>query len=438
LSARLSEVTVKLRNMAHWTAPGVLIAALLVAGPRSSTAARGEAAVQRDALPACAPGRRSTHAPAEPAGPQTPGACRAEGPVLESGVQLARPVQAGFTPAGYHHLGANTSGEWSGVSGRISVVNGSVRPRSYDFVAGRFMVKRDMGRGSIAWLEAGWAETGWVGVGSPHIYTFNTNTNTWQFYNQYALRPGDRIWLDIHSDTDGVWAAWLWWNNRWNLLTAQKLPIGAGAYVEQYVEVHVDDSRPTRVDVPPVTVDNVQLKPVGGGDSRYWRADVPTLTGTGPGEPQRAGGFCLNWLNLYDTWTAGDCVDGLGGGLLTTEPAPLPSGEAEVVRTSPAPSSRAQTDARTSDAATHHPAVPGPSAANPADRVRNASRADLAATARPADQGTTEAPKESPSARPTPAATVTPATPRRGLLGSLLGRSAVRRPAPAPGTAGGR
>jgi hypothetical protein len=393
LSVRLSEVTVKLRNVAHWTAPGVLIAALLVigprsssVGPRSSTVVRGETLAAGRTLPACAPGRSSTHAPTTPAGPDSPGACRARGPILESAVRLTRPAQAGFTPAGYHHLGANTSGEWSGVSGRISVVNGSVRSRSYDFVASRFMVKRNLGAGRISWLEAGWAETGWAGIGAPHIYTFNTNTNTWQFYDQYALKTGDRLWIDIHSDTDGVWGAWLWWNNRWNLLTAQKLPVGPSAYVEQYVEVHVDDSNPSRIDVPPVTVDNVALKPVGGGLPRFWRADVPTLTGTGPGEQQRSGGFCLTWLNLYDTWRAGDCTDGIGGGLLTTRPAPLPSGEAEVVQPS-------------ATAAPVNSVSPAPAATTPG-----------AAPASPTGSST-----------PAPAATPTRDSARPGLLGSLLG-----------------
>jgi hypothetical protein len=391
---------VKLRKVAQWSAPAVLIAALLAAGPASSAATHAgtsppeeAAAAYAGQLPACTAGAApSTHAPTVPAGPATPGACRSNGPILESAVRLTRPAQAGFTPAGYHHLGANTGGEWSGVSGRISVVNGSVRPRSYDFVASRFMVKRDLGGGSIAWLEAGWAETGWAGVGAPHIYTFNTNTNTWQFYNQYAIKPGDRVWLDIHSDVDGVWGAWLWWNNRWNLLTAQKLPIGASAYVEQYVEVHVDDSHPTRVDVPPVTVDNVQLKPVGGGEPRFWRDDVPTLTGTGPDQPQRTGGFCLNWINPYDTWTAGDCSDDVGG-LLLTKPAPPPSGEAEVVP----PSATPTTAAPTADPSGSAPAAVTPSAAS----------------------STSPTPAETP----TPPVTPAPAqpTPARGLLGKLLG-----------------
>ena len=287
------------RNIARWCALAAVTALLAGAVPAVSAST---------GLPACPAGRASTRPPSTPAGPNSPRACRAAGRILESGVRLTRPGQTDFTPSGYHHLGANSAGEWSGVSGRISVVDGSIRPGSYDFVAARFMVKRNMGGGTISWLEAGWAQTGWAGPLRQHIYTFNTNTHTWQFYDQYALQPGDRVWMDLHSDANGMWGAWLWWNNRWNLLTAQRLPIGQSAYVEQYVEVHVDAGRPARIDVPSVTVDNVQLRPPDGSTARYWRDDVPTLTGYGPGQPQRTGGFCLTWVNRYDTWTAGDCA----------------------------------------------------------------------------------------------------------------------------------
>jgi hypothetical protein len=296
--------------VARWGALAGLIAALSGSAP----------ALSAERLPVCSPGAASTEAPTGPAGPDSPGACRARARVLESGT---------FTPSGYHHLGANTAGVWSGVSGRMSVVNSAVRPGSYDFVAGRFMAKRDLGGGRIAWLEVGWAETGWASPGRQHVYTFNTNTNAWQFYDQYTLKPGDKAWVDLHTDAAGVWGAWLWWSNRWNLLTAQRLPIGATAYMEQYVEVHVDPRRAAQIDVPSVTVDNVQLRPPGGGPARFWRTDVPTLTGDGagtglvaglglglglgigvgadPGQQQRNGGFCLHWINRYDTWTAGDC-----------------------------------------------------------------------------------------------------------------------------------
>jgi hypothetical protein len=310
----------KNRNVARWCALTGLVAALALAGPAMSETTKG--------LPTCTPGPPSTSPPTGPAGDGTAGACRSDTRRTPESSLSPEALRTTSTLGGYHHLGAGTSGEWAGVSGRISVVDGGVRPGTYDFVAGRFMAKRDLGAGRIAWLEAGWAETGWAGAGRQHLYTFNTNTNTWQFYDQYVLRPGDKVWLDLHTDGDGGWQAWLWWNNRWNLLTAQRLPIGASAYVEQYVEVHVDTGRPTRVAVPAVTVDNVQLRPAGGGSAQYWREDVGTLVGDMT--VQRTGGFCLNWINRYDTWTAGDCPS---NSLLPRPPAPEPPpvGEADVV-----------------------------------------------------------------------------------------------------------
>jgi hypothetical protein len=271
-------------------------------------------------LPVCSGGPASTRAPTGPAGAASPGACRAGGQTAESSVDPSK-LRRSASPPAYHHLGAGTSGEWAGVSGRIGVVDGTVRPGTYDFVAGRFMVKRDLGGGHIAWLEAGWAETGWASPGRQHLYTFNTNTKTWQFYDQYTLKPGDKVWLDLHTDADGVWQAWLWWNNRWNLLTAQRLPIGMSAYIEQYVEVHKDTLSAGRIGVPPVPVDNVQLRPAGGGPAQPWGDDVATLTGDLTA--QRLGGFCLDWISHYDVWTAGDCPPLLPTGLLPTlDPVP--------------------------------------------------------------------------------------------------------------------
>jgi hypothetical protein len=257
------------------------------------------------------------------------------------------------------------------------------------------MVKRNMGAGRISWLEAGWAQTGWAGPLRQHIYTFNTNTHSWQFYDQYALRPGDRVWLDLHSDANGVWGAWLWWNNRWNLLTAQRLPIGSSAFVEQYVEVHVDSGRPARIDVPEVTVDNVQLRPPDGGAARYWRDDVPTLTGYGPGQPQRTGGFCLNCVNRYDTWTAGDCgpdtdAPAPGGGRAAPAAATVPPATQPAAPTTAGPAIQATAPPPVTPATTQ-PTVPG--------------EADLGASA--------------PSTPNPPAST---APEERPLLGGLLGQ----------------
>ena len=308
----------KKRSVARWCALAGLVATLGATWPAP--------ALSRARLPECAPGGASTRPPTGPPGPHSPRACRADARRVPESMARMRRSPESTTASGYHHLGAGTADEWAGVSGRISVVNGTVRANTYDFVASRFMVKRDTGGGRIAWLEAGWAETGWAGGGRQHIYTFNTNSRSWQFYDQYTLRAGDRIWIDLRADSNGVWQAWLWWNNRWNLLTAQKLPIGQTAYVEQYVEVHVDPRRKGRIDLPPVTVDNVQLRPADGR-GRYWRDDVPTLTADGT--QQRGGAFCLEWTTRYDTWRAGTCPSARL--FRSPAPEPPPMGDAEVV-----------------------------------------------------------------------------------------------------------
>lgn len=206
--------------------------------------------------------------------------------------------------AGYHHLGASTSGTWSGVLGRMSVGAAGVREASYDFVATRFMVKADTGTGT-RWLEAGWAQTGWAQTGQQRIYTFDTNSNRWTFYDQYPIRPGDRIWIELAAVRAGggsAWAAWLWWHDAWRKLTVQALPIGEHATLEQYVEVYVDPRRGGTVRVPRIDVDNVQVQPEPGAAMRHWTPDaVPTSPGKGDGR------YCLTWHEGYDTWSARSC-----------------------------------------------------------------------------------------------------------------------------------
>ncbi|GAA0816391.1 hypothetical protein Sya03_29140 [Spirilliplanes yamanashiensis] len=282
--------------MGRCCALAALTAGLALAAPAASHPA---------ALPACVPsGGAPTDAPTGPPSAAAPGACRAAD-IPESAVP--RPPAGG-----YQHLGATTAGEWSGVSGRFAVRDARVRSRTHDFVAARFMVKRDLGGGEVSWLEAGWAETGWAGDGRQRIYTYDTNSRAWRFYDQYPLRDGDQVWLDLRTDADGVWQAWLWWDGRWNLLTAERLRVGPAAQAEQYVELHTDSRRPAPVSVPPVTVDNVQLKPAGAAPVRYWRDDVPTITDDA--NPARRPDLCLTWTTHYDTWSAGSCPPGPPGG----------------------------------------------------------------------------------------------------------------------------
>jgi hypothetical protein len=266
----------------------------------------------------------------------------------------------GGASAGYRHLGAGTAGEWAGVSGRLAVTDPAVRAGSYDFLATRFMVKQRLGNGDIAWLEAGWAETGWSGGGRQRIYTYDTDGRAWRFYDEFVLRPGDRVWLDVHADADGVWQAWLWWDNRWNLLSAESLPIGADAFIEQYVELHVDAERPARITVPPVAVEQVELLPTGGGPAVPWREDVETVTGEAAEVDDAA--LCLDWVTRYDTWSAGDCPPSGGHRpAASEEPAPTNDGAGPgTAASSPHPTAPAagQPDAPAGDGPTERPGTP--------------------------------------------------------------------------------
>lgn len=214
----------------------------------------------------------------------------AVGLVLAGGASAAPPAQ-------YHHLGAASTGEWSGVLGRLTVRDTGVRVGTHDFVATRLMVKEEA-KGRLSWLEAGWAETGWAGGGKQRVYTYDTTRNAWTFYDNFPLADNEQIWISVHTEKDDVWQAWLWWRDRWHLLTTAKLPLGGRGQVEQFVEVHVDGG--AAFSVPRITVDNVQVR--DGDANRYWRqADVPSASGGSTGE------YCLDWATRFDTWTAGTC-----------------------------------------------------------------------------------------------------------------------------------
>ncbi|MGH3713491.1 MAG: hypothetical protein ACRDT4_08550 [Micromonosporaceae bacterium] len=207
-------------------------------------------------------------------------------------------LPVGAESGGYRHLGAVTSTQWHGVVGRLAVTDPGVRAGTYDFVAARFMAKEQVG-GDTVWLEAGWSENGWRD-GGPAVYTYDSASATWSFYDAYRIAPGDRIWIYLDSTPDGEWAAWLWWDGAWRMLRTVTLPTGADAQIEEFVEVYADPRRAGTVTLPATAVDNVALRTADGG-SVPWRAEVDTATA------DRADGYCLDWRTPYDTWSAATC-----------------------------------------------------------------------------------------------------------------------------------
>jgi len=203
--------------------------------------------------------------------------------------------------AGYTHLGATTFGQWGQVAGRLQVTDPAVRPDSYDFVAARFMAKQETS-GGTRWLEAGWAEVGWSGAGRQRVYTFDTSTSRWTFYDQYPVQPGEQIAIALSATGRGdQWAATLWWHGAWYPLTTVTLPAGPLAIMEEYVEVYRDPSRPAgRLVVPPIAVSGVTVG--GPGAARPWtQADVPSYRSSTPD------GYCVTQLDEWTHWQAGTC-----------------------------------------------------------------------------------------------------------------------------------
>jgi hypothetical protein len=200
----------------------------------------------------------------------------------------------------YTHLGATTLGDWGQVSGQLTVTDPTVRPGSYDFVAARFMAKQETSAG-IRWLEAGWAEVGWSGDGRQRVYTFDTSTNQWTFYDQYPLRPGDHVAFLLLAGADGQWHASVFWHAAWYPLTSTRLPAGPHALIEEYVEVYQDPTRPgAPLSVPPVNVSGVTV--AGPGPTRPWTDTVPSYRGGGD-----QSGYCVTRFDAWSDWRAGSC-----------------------------------------------------------------------------------------------------------------------------------
>lgn len=278
---------------------GILLPAMLAVPAATAPHAPGAPHAVNPLPPCRATAGPSTRPP--DSGPSTRAGCRAQPRHTATGP--APSPSTGERP-GYHHLGAVTDDGWSGATARFTVRATGVRSGSNDFVAGRLMVRGDAG-GRTHWLETGWSTDGWLSSTAPHVYSYDSNRSSWAFYDQYKVADGDRLYFGLTAGSgtgaDTTWNAWLWWDNRWNLLTAQSLPITARADIEQYVEVYVDPKRGGGYRVPGVDVTDVRLG--ADGDYRPWRDDGSVVTTAAAPDP----GWCLTWRTRYDDWTAGSC-----------------------------------------------------------------------------------------------------------------------------------
>jgi hypothetical protein len=284
------------RSMSALAAALVLSALPLV--PPATAAPAAPAAAPAAAPPAVCAGGPTTTADAPPAPPSGPGACRAQAAARTAGPDGRRPADRRPVPtSGYHHLGGQTSNYGSvGIFGALNVVNPSLVHGTWDFLANRVMAKSC---DSTRWLELGWAEVGWRND-AQYIYSFNTVLNQWQFFDQYPIGPGSRIYVTVLHVGNGQWEAQLWWNGMWNTLVSVNPGPGIGCGNEQYVEVYTAGTG-RHFPFPTITVGDGGTGGMNIADSNAvwhtWDASIPTF------ETNNLENYYLvTWLARYFSW----------------------------------------------------------------------------------------------------------------------------------------
>jgi len=111
----------------------------------------------------------------------------------------------GVLGAGYHYAGPKTTQSNKGILGRNFVVDpGVFHGGAYQFIAERVYASN-----GANWMEAGWAEVSWRG-NAQYIYQYDSATQTWHFYDQYALSTGTAVETLVKSDGNNYWIAELY------------------------------------------------------------------------------------------------------------------------------------------------------------------------------------------------------------------------------------
>ena len=143
-------------------------------------------------------------------------------------------------------------GRWSGVLGRIEVGDPGVRQGTL-----RLRRRPVHGQGATPGGASGLAR-GRAGprpagpaTAEQRVYTYDTNRDAWAFYDQYAVGPGDRLWMYLQTEQRRPTA-------RLAGLALVGRPVEPAhqpgrsrstgqAEIEQYVEVHAENPVPRAV-----------------------------------------------------------------------------------------------------------------------------------------------------------------------------------------------
>lgn len=200
-----------------------------------------------------------------------------------------------------HHLGAQTSGYTStGLFAALNVVDPQIRSGTSDFYASRILIKTC---NASDWIEVGWVEAGWHGT-SQRVYTYDSQDRIWNFWTQYPISPGSRIYVEIFKNTqNGRWDALLFWNGNWYFLDSMVPgdPVSSmGCGNEIYAEVYTGSSgKHFPFNGSPRFGDGatsgVQLQNASTGLWQNWTTSIPTTESSNDG----TGYYTVNWAGRY-------------------------------------------------------------------------------------------------------------------------------------------
>lgn len=235
----------------------------------------------------CVGGARDEQSiPSGPASSQSEAVCSAQRATFDLGGRVEKNPKGYPEPhPGIHWLGTTSTSAYSsqGVYGALNVVDPSVRRGTYEYLSQRFLAKSC---DATQWLEAGWAEPGWRALDDPqgrqYIYTYNSVTRTWNWFDQYPVAPGSRVYFQIY-DWGNVWQAWLWWNGGWQVLDT--VSIDGLNCIENFVET--DSGNTSHFPFPPILAGDggtggVQIAD-GNGQFRTWDTSIPTILNSDDG-----------------------------------------------------------------------------------------------------------------------------------------------------------
>jgi hypothetical protein len=151
--------------------------------------------------------------------------------------RLAPAPTPGATVAwSYKYLGAETSyGRNQGVCAEISVLDSGV---PHDGTCCSFFYAWIMvySLSRAKWMQVGWSEVSWKSD-TQYVTEYDTEHNDWHFCTQYALTVGHSYCFAISYQGIGRWAAWIWWNNQWNLIAQADIELYSAELTGEFCEV---------------------------------------------------------------------------------------------------------------------------------------------------------------------------------------------------------